>query len=82
MSKNDLMKTFVDNKLSIHFGVNKTKSILFDNKRRAKSICQLKIRYKEKQYKTAFGNNISWMCAGRDDVRRTNGIKSYIQKNR
>ena len=32
---------FVDNKLSIHFGEDKTKSILFASKRRAKNILQL-----------------------------------------
>ena len=67
---------FVDNKLSIHFGEDKTKSILFASKRRAKNICQLNIKYKDK-YKTTFGSNISWMCANRDDVGRSNGIKIY-----
>ena len=36
---------FVDNKLSIHFGEDKTKSILFASKPRSKNICQLNIRY-------------------------------------
>ena len=38
---------FVDNKLSIHFGEDKTKSILFASKRRAKNIRQLNIKYKD-----------------------------------
>ena len=38
---------FVDNKLSIHFGDDKTKSILFLSKQRAKNICKLNIRYRE-----------------------------------
>ena len=38
---------FVDTKLSIHFGDDKTKSILFASKRRAKNIRKLNIRYKE-----------------------------------
>ena len=38
---------FVDNKLSIHFGDDKTKSILFASKRRAKNIRKLNIRYKK-----------------------------------
>ena len=38
---------FVDNKLSIHFGDDKTKSILFVSTRRAKNIRKLNIRYKE-----------------------------------
>ena len=36
---------FVDNKLSIHFGKDKTKLILFASKRRSKNIHQLNIRY-------------------------------------
>ena len=36
---------FVDNRLSIHFGEDKTKSILFASKRRSKNVRQLNIRY-------------------------------------
>ena len=67
---------FVDNKLSIHFGEDKKKSILFASKRRAKNIRQLNIKCKDK-YKTIFGSNISWVRARQNDVRRANGIKSY-----
>ena len=35
---------FVDNKLSIYFGDDKTKSILFASKRRAKNICKINIK--------------------------------------
>ena len=42
----NLCDWFVDNKLSIHFGEDKTKSILFASKRRAKNIRQLNIKYK------------------------------------
>ena len=38
---------FVNNKLCIHFGDDKTKSIVFVIKRRVKNICKLNIRYKE-----------------------------------
>ena len=41
------------NKLSIHFGEDKTKSVLFGSKRQAKNIHQLNIKYKDiniKQY--------------------------------
>ena len=38
---------FADNKLSIHFGDDKTKSILFASKRGTKNIRELNIRYKE-----------------------------------
>ena len=45
---------FVDNKLSIHFGEDKTKSILFSSKPNLKLVEELDIRYKDikiKQYK-------------------------------
>ena len=38
---------FVENKLSIHFGDDKTKPVLFASKRRAKKIRKLNIRYKK-----------------------------------
>ena len=38
---------FVDNKLSIHFGEDKTKSILFSSKRNLKLVEELDIRYKD-----------------------------------
>ena len=44
---------FLDNKLSIHFGEGKTKSILFGSQRKIKNIKIFKIKYKEieiKQY--------------------------------
>ena len=37
----------MDNKLSIHFGEDKTKSILFASRRRVKNVGQLNIRYKD-----------------------------------
>ena len=43
----NLCDWFVDNKLSIRFGEDKTKSILFASKRRAKNIRQLNIKYKD-----------------------------------
>ena len=45
---------FVDNKLSIHFGEDKTKSILFSSKRNLKLVEELDIIYKDikiKQHK-------------------------------
>ena len=38
---------FVDNKLSIHLGDDKSNSILFASKRMAKDIRKLYIKYKE-----------------------------------
>ena len=43
----NLCNWFVDNKLSIHFGEDKIKSILFASKRRAKNTRQLNIKYKD-----------------------------------
>ena len=48
-----LVDWFVDNRLSVHFGEGKTKSILFSPKHRSKSIGQIDISYKDikiKQY--------------------------------
>ena len=48
-----LVDWFVDNKLSVHFCEDKTKSILFSPKHRSKSIGQIDISYKDikiKQY--------------------------------
>ena len=43
----NLCDWFVDNKLSIHFGEDMTKSVFFASKRRAKNIHQLNIKYKD-----------------------------------
>ena len=43
----NLCDWFVDNKLSIHFGEDKTRSVLFASKQRAKNIRQLIIKYKD-----------------------------------
>ena len=45
LNKENICDWFVDNKLSIHFGKDKTKSILFASKRRSKNFHQLNIRY-------------------------------------
>ena len=73
----NLCDWFVDNKLSIHFGEDKTKSIFFASKWRAKNIRQLNIKYIHINIKKKFAINISWMSARRDNVRRANSIKSY-----
>ena len=43
----NLCNWFVDNKLSIYFGEDKAKSVLFASKRRTKNIRQLNIKYKD-----------------------------------
>ena len=47
----NICEWFVDNRLSIHFGEDKTKSILFASKRKIKNIPKLKINYKNIQIK-------------------------------
>ena len=42
---------FVDNKLSIHFGEDKTKSILFASQRKNKNMKKLNIRYQDIEIK-------------------------------
>ena len=42
---------FVDNKLSIHFGEDKTKSILFASQRKIKNIKKHNIRYQDIEIK-------------------------------
>ena len=71
----NLCDWFVDNKLSIHFGEDKTKFIIFASKRRAKNIRQLNIKYKDINIKQH--SEVSWVRARQNDVRRANGIKSY-----
>ena len=50
----NLCDWFVDNKLSIQFGEDKTKSNLFASKRTAKNIRQLNIKYKNIKTKNFF----------------------------
>ena len=47
----NICEWFVDNRLIIHFGEDKTKSILFVSKRKIKKVPKLKINYKNIQIK-------------------------------
>ena len=47
----NICEWFVDNKISIHFGEDKTKSILFASKRKKKKVPKLKINYTNIQIK-------------------------------
>ena len=58
---------FINNKLCIHFGDDKTKSIVFVIKRRAKNIRKLNIRYKEINTKQQ-AQVTSWICIRRVNV--------------
>ena len=71
---------FVENKLSIHFGDDKTKSILFVIKWRAKDIRKLNIRYKEINIKQQA--QVSWMRIRGVKVWRTHGIKGCKKNKR
>ena len=48
---NSLCKWLIDNKLSIHFGEQKTKSILFGTTKRLKNLRNLDIQYKDIEIK-------------------------------
>ena len=52
---------FFDNKLSIHFGKDKIKSILFASRLEIKNARKLNVKYKNK---TEFAGYISWLCFG------------------
>ena len=67
---------FVDNKLSIHFGEDKTKSILFASKHKIKSARKLNIKYENQ---TTFTDCISWLCFGLNFVWGTYDLKSIEQ---
>ena len=63
---NNICDWFVDNKLSIHFGEDKMKSILFSSKRNLKLVEELDIRYKDikiKQYK-----HVNYLGCMLDDI--------------
>ena len=47
----NICEWFVDNRLNIHFGEDKTKSILLASKRKIKKVPKLKINYKNIQIK-------------------------------
>ena len=63
---------FVDNKLSIHFGDDKTKSILFATKFKIRKIRKLNINYL-----TAFQSKVYRMHARSNNVQRNNGTFCY-----
>ena len=88
----NLCNWFVDDKLSIHFGEDKTKSILFASKRRTKNIRQLNIKYEDiniKQY-----SEVTYLGCALDEtlpgeplalkvINKINGkLKFFYRKNR
>ena len=64
---------FVDNRLSIHFEKDKTKSIIFASKRKIKTVPKLNINYKSIQIKQH--SKVTYLgCIL--DVKRDSGSKS------
>ena len=64
----------MDIKLSIHFGEDKTKSILFSSKRKIKNVSSLNIQYKEfKQYIKGYKRNIFRLHSWRNNLWRIYG---------
>ena len=88
----NLCDWFVDNKLSIHFGEDKTRSVLFASKQRAKNIRQLIIKYKDINIKqhlevTCLGCVLDEMMSGESMalkvINKINGkLKFLYGKNR
>ena len=76
---------FVDNKLSIHFGEDKTKSILFSTKNRKRKIGTLDIQYGDVQIKqyskvTYLGCELDENLSGEDMALKViNKIKSRLK---
>ena len=87
-----LVDWFVDNRLSVHFGEDKTKSILFSPKHRSKSIGQIDISYKDvniKQYSnvTYLGCVLDQCLTGESMAMQvctkvTSNLKCLCRKNR
>ena len=83
---------FVDNKLTIHFGENKTKSILFSTKNRKRKIGILDIQYgdvKIKQYSKVtdlgceLAKSLSRQAMALKFINKINGrLKFLYRKNR
>ena len=92
LNKENICDWFVDNKLSIHFGKDKTKSILFASKRRSKNFHQLNIRYnhinvKQHSQVTYFGyvldERVSCEPVALKVINKINGkLKFLYRKNR
>ena len=59
---------FLDNELSLHFGEDKTKSILFISKRNLKLVEELDIRYKVIKIKLNKASELSGVCVRWNNV--------------
>ncbi len=74
----NLCDWFVDNKLSIHFGEDKTKSILFTTKNKVKNVDKLNIIYKDikiKQY-----SKVTYLGCSLDETLKGESMALYVIK--
>ena len=88
----NICEWFLDNKLSIHFGEDKTKSILFATKHRKKKASNLQIKYKDidiKQHSKVtylgciFDESLSGESMALKVINKINGrLKFLYRKNR
>ena len=87
---NSLCEWFVDNKLSIHFGEDKTKSILFGTKRRLKGLRELNIRHKDIEIKQNYQvkylgclleNSLSGESMALQALTKINGRLIFLYRN-
>ena len=67
---------FVDNKLSIHFGEDKTKSILFSSKRKIKKASPLNTQYKD--IKTKKYTKITYLGCIRDETLSGESMVTHV----
>ena len=87
---NSIIEWFVDNKLSIHLGKDKTKSILFGSKRVIKRQQKLKITYGDteiEQYDSVkylgciLDNNLSGESMASNALSKINGRLKFLYRN-
>ena len=86
---NSLCDWFVDNKLSIHFGEDKTKCILFGTKRKLKGLRELDIRHGDIQIKQhsnvkylgcVLDNNLSGESMALQALTKINGRLKFLYR--
>ena len=84
-----ICKWFVDNRLTIHFGKEKTKSILFASKPKIKRVPKLKIKYENIQIKqhskvTYFGCILDETMSGESIalkvINKINSTLTFLQR--
>ena len=68
---------WIASKLSIHFGEDKTKSILFAPLNKCKKLCKLNISYGSLKIKQ-FLSHLPWLYIRRISLRRVNGTKCSL----